>query len=137
MIPEIARAMRRDFRRVDPTRTKVILLEAGPRLLPTFSEILAERARRDLELLGVEVHTDSVVVGIDPVAVRVRVSEPGASTEKAPLTEEHQVRARTTFWAAGNTASPLARSLDAPRAAEGHPPAHECRAADGSGGRAG
>jgi NADH dehydrogenase len=114
MIPEIARAMRRDFRRVDTTRTKVILLEAGPRLLPAFPENLAERARRDLEGLGVEVHTGRLVVGIEPDAVRVRMSEPVASADGAMRTGEQQVRARTVFWAAGNTASPLARSLDAP-----------------------
>jgi NADH dehydrogenase len=114
MIPEIARAMRRDFRHVDTTRTKVILLEAGPRLLPAFPENLADRARRDLEVLGVEVHTRRLVVGINPDAVRVRVSEPGASANDAARAEEHMVRARTIFWAAGNTASPLAMSLDAP-----------------------
>jgi NADH:ubiquinone reductase (H+-translocating) len=114
IIPEIARAMRRDFRSVDTTRSKVILLEAGPRLLPAFPETLAERARRDLGALGVAVHTDSVVVEVDPVAVRVRMSEPKGSAARAPRTEERQIRARTTFWAAGNTASPLARSLDAP-----------------------
>jgi NADH dehydrogenase len=114
MIPEIARAIRRDFRHVDTTRTKVILLEAGPRLLPAFPENLADRARRDLEVLGVEVHTRGLVVGINPDAVRVRVSEPGASANDAARAEEHLVRARTIFWAAGNTASPLAMSLDAP-----------------------
>jgi NADH:quinone reductase (non-electrogenic) len=114
IIPEIAHAMRRDFRRVDTTRTKVILLEAGPRLLPAFPKNLADRARRDLELLGVEVHTHRLVVGIEPDAVRVRVSEPGASCGAATSAEEQQIRARTVFWAAGNTASPLARSLDAP-----------------------
>jgi NADH:quinone reductase (non-electrogenic) len=114
IIPEIARALRRDFRSVDTTRTKVILLEAGPRLLPAFPETLAERARRDLGALGVEVHTNSVVVGVNSVAVRVRMGGPHGSAAGAPRAEERQIRARTTFWAADNTASPLARSLDAP-----------------------
>jgi NADH dehydrogenase len=114
IIPEIARAMRRDFRRVDTKRTKVVLLEAGARLLPSFPDNLASRARRDLESLGVEVHTHSLVVGIGADAVRVRPSEPGTAADDSAGGEERLVRARTTFWAAGNTASPLARSLDAP-----------------------
>ncbi len=114
MIPEVARAMRRDFRHVDTTRTKVILLESGPRLLPSFPDSLAKRALSDLELLGVEVHTRSLVVGIDADVGRVRVSGPGTSAVGAGPAEDKQVRARTIFWAAGNTASPLARSLDAP-----------------------
>jgi NADH dehydrogenase len=114
MIPEVARAMRVDFRHVDTSRTKVLLLESGPRLLPSFPESLANRARSDLEALGVQVHTGSLVVGIDADAVRVRVSKPGSSAIGAALAEEKQVRARTIFWAAGNTASPLARWLNAP-----------------------
>lgn len=114
MIPEIARAMRRDFRRIDTTRTKVLLLEAGPRILPTFPQSLADRARRDLEELGAHIRTNALVVGIRPDALDIRATEDLGSSVDGPHTGVQQVRARTIFWAAGNTASPLAQSLSAP-----------------------
>ena len=101
MIPEITReAMRREFRRVDTRRAQVILLEGGPRVLPTFPPELSERAHRDLEALGVEVRTGARVVRIEPSAVHLDGGE--------------RIVARTVFWAAGNVASPVARSLGAP-----------------------
>jgi NADH dehydrogenase len=100
MLPEIARrGIARDFRRIDTRRTRVILLEAGPRVLPTFPERLSERARRDLTELGVEVRTGALVTRIEPDAVYVG---------------EERIACRTVFWAAGNAASPVARSLGAP-----------------------
>jgi NADH dehydrogenase len=72
MLPEVARnALHRDFRRVDTRRTRVVLLEAGPRVLPTFPEALSERARRDLEGLGVEVRTSAAVTHIAADAVYI------------------------------------------------------------------
>jgi len=99
-IPFIAKkALMAEFRRVDTRRTKVILVEAGPRILPSFPEGLAQRAARDLTDLGVEVRVNSFVtrVGRDGVWV---------GGEK--------IRARTAFWAAGNKASPLGKFLGAP-----------------------
>jgi NADH dehydrogenase len=86
----------RDFRRIDPKLAKIILVEAGPRILPMFSERLASRAVRDLESLGVQVWTQSLVT---------RVSADGI--EIGP----ERVEARTTLWAAGVEASFLNRSL--------------------------
>jgi len=98
--PYIARkALAPDFRRIDTSRTRVILVEAGPRILPTFPEGLAARARKDLEDLGVEVRVGSFVTGVDAEGVRV-----GGET----------IRARTAFWAAGNLASPLGKFLGVP-----------------------
>ena len=100
ILPEVARhGIARDFRRIDTRRTRVILLEAGPRVLPSFAERLSERARRDLTELGVEVRTGALVTRIEADAVYV-----GAE----------RVACRTVFWAAGNAASPLATSLGAP-----------------------
>jgi NADH dehydrogenase len=100
MLQEIAQqGLREDFRRIDPTRTRVILLEGGPRLLPSFPEKLSAIARRDLEELGVEVRTNSMVTRVEPDAVYV-------GAERIP--------ACTVFWAAGNAASPLAHSLGVP-----------------------
>ncbi len=97
---EIARkALPRDFRRVDTRRSRILLVEAGPRLLPTFPERLGERARRDLAGMGVEVRTGAPVTGVDDTGATV-----GGEF----------IRSRTVFWAAGNAASPLGRDLGAP-----------------------
>lgn len=99
VIQEIARGMRKDFRHVDTADTSVILLEAGPRILPAFPESLAARATRDLTHLRVDVRTSSAVTRIDPSAVYVG---------------EHQIKTRSVFWAAGNVGSPVSRSLGVP-----------------------
>jgi NADH dehydrogenase len=100
ILPEVARhGIARDFRRIDTRLTRVILLEGGPRVLPSFSERLSERARRDLTELGVEVRTGALVTRIERDAVHVG---------------EERIVCRTVFWAAGNVASPLAQSLRAP-----------------------
>jgi len=100
MLPEVMRkAMRKDFRRVDTSRARVLLLEGGERLLPAFPEELSRHARRDLEELGVEVRTGALVTRIARDAVYLG---------------DERIAARNVFWAAGNQASPLAQSLRAP-----------------------
>ena len=65
-IGEMSRyTLARDFRSIDPRQTRVILVEAGPRILPSFDEKLAARAMRDLESLGVQVWTDARVTNVD------------------------------------------------------------------------
>jgi NADH dehydrogenase len=99
-IPFIAKkALVAEFRRVDTRRTRVILVEAGPRILPSFSEDLAQHAARDLADLGVEVRVNSFVT-------RVELDGVWIGGEK--------IRARTAFWAAGNKASSLGKFLGAP-----------------------
>ena len=99
MLPTIARhALDRDFRRIDPKSTRVILVEGGPRILATYPEELSEHARRDLANLGVEVRTNTLV------------SEIGAHHVVAGTDRIH---AHTILWAAGNAASPLGRELHA------------------------
>src|SRR5688500_4141055 len=86
-IADISRtAMRGDFRRIDPARAHIVLLEAAPRVLTSFSEDLSERARRDLVEIGVEVRTNAKVDAIDREGVTI-------GTER--------LAARTVFWAAG------------------------------------
>jgi NADH dehydrogenase len=98
--PLIAKkALRRDFRRIDTERTRVVLLEGGPRILPSFPESLAAYAHRALTELGVEVHTSSIVTKIEPRAVCVG---------------DERIETKTIFWAAGNAASPLGRFLGVP-----------------------
>jgi NADH dehydrogenase len=99
-LPLIARkALRPDFRNIDTRKTRVVLLEGGSRILPSFPESLASKAHRDLTDLGVEVHTNSIVTRVEPDAVYV-------GDERYPT--------RTVFWAAGNLASPLAKTLRVP-----------------------
>jgi NADH dehydrogenase len=99
-MPLIARrALAPDFRHIDTRKTRVVLIEGGPRILPSFPESLAAVAHKNLLDLGVEVHTSSVVTGIDSRAVYV-------GSEKFPT--------RTVFWAAGNAAAPIGRTLGVP-----------------------
>jgi NADH:ubiquinone reductase (H+-translocating) len=100
VMPDIARkALRRDFRNVDTTRTRVVLVEAAPRLLGTFPEKLGEHARRDLEELGVEVRTGAPVTRID---------------DRGVWLGDELIATHSVFWGAGNAASPLARGLGVP-----------------------
>jgi NADH dehydrogenase len=99
VMQEIARGMHRDFRHADTSDTSVILLEAGPRILAAFPEALAARAARDLAELRVDVRTSSAVTRIDTDAVYVG---------------DHAIRTRAVFWAAGNVASPVSKSLGVP-----------------------
>ena len=99
MIEIVRKVLPGEFRRVDTHCARVILVEGGPRLLPTFPEASSRRARADLERLGVEVRIGAFVSSVDGHGVRI-----GA---------EH-IPARAVFWAAGNQASPLAKSLGVP-----------------------
>ncbi len=89
----------RDFRRIDPASARVVLLEAGPRVLPAFAADLSRRAAEDLRALGVEVRVSSAVTGIDASGVDVG---------------GERLVARSVFWAAGVQASALSRSLGVP-----------------------
>jgi NADH dehydrogenase len=108
-IGELARdALHRDFRDIDTRSARVLLVEAGPRVLSAFPESLSHRAQRALERLGVTVLLETTVVGVGAHEVSVR--RPDGATDT--------VRARTAVWAAGVTASPLAAALAATVGAE-------------------
>lgn len=98
-IGEMSRyTLARDFRSIDAKSARVILLEAGARILPTFSEAQASRAVRDLETLGVQVWTSSAVTEIDADGVGIG---------------KERLRVGTVLWAAGIKASPLGREVRA------------------------
>ncbi|GAC1648979.1 MAG: NAD(P)/FAD-dependent oxidoreductase [Gemmatimonadaceae bacterium] len=100
LMPDIAiKSLRSDFRNIDTASIRVVLLEGGARVLPSFPEALSQRAAEDLRALRVEVRTGALVSGIDYGGVHVG--------------DEH-IPARTVFWAAGNAASPLGRDLEVP-----------------------
>jgi NADH dehydrogenase len=99
-VAEIRRyALRRDFRHIDPREATVLLLEGGPRLLTSYPPSLSDAAKEHLRRLGVEVRTDTLVTDIRPGAV-------AAAGWTIPT--------ETVIWAAGNTASPLLKSLGTP-----------------------
>ena len=96
---EIARdTLKRDFRSIDPTQAKIILVEAMDRVLPPYPADRSVSARRQLERLGVTVRTSTRVVGLDDRSVRVEADG-----------KEEPISARTVLWAAGVQASTFAR----------------------------
>src|SRR5207245_6594455 len=98
-IAEISRhVMAQDFRVIDPRQARIILVEAGPRILPAYPESLSAKAEASLEKMGVEVLTKSMVTSVEPSAVVIGGGE---------------ILTMTTLWAAGVLASPLVRSLGA------------------------
>src|SRR5690606_16932406 len=100
-IKEIAaKTMPEDFRNIDTRTTRVILLEGGPRVLPTLPEDLGARARRDLEKMGMEVRLNAMVTEVSPEGVRI------GESEFLPV--------RNVLWAAGVRASPIGASLGVP-----------------------
>jgi NADH:quinone reductase (non-electrogenic) len=99
-LAEIARnVLAHEFHAIDPKRTRIVLLEGGPRVLPAYPEDLSRSAEEQLRHLGVEVHTSTMVTGVEPSAVMVG---------------QTRVPATVILWAAGVAASPLGRKLDAP-----------------------
>ncbi|HEX5754487.1 MAG TPA: NAD(P)/FAD-dependent oxidoreductase [Archangium sp.] len=89
----------RDYRRVDTSKARILLLEGLPRVLNTYPEELSARARDDLEKLGVEVRTGTLVTGVDDLGVSVG---------------DTRIVARTVLWGAGVAASPVGRTLGVP-----------------------
>ena len=99
-LAEIARrTLPGEFRRFDPRNARVILVEAGERVLPPYTPDLSEKARRQLERLGVAVFLQKKVTGVDAEGVSLG---------------EERIAARTVLWAAGVKSSPLGACLGVP-----------------------
>ncbi|WP_020179602.1 NAD(P)/FAD-dependent oxidoreductase [Methylopila sp. M107] len=98
-IIEVARhVMPTEFRRIDPRTARVVLIEAGPRVLPAFPEALSDYTREALEKMGVEVMTNTRVTNVDAKGVDL---------------EHGRLDAATTIWAAGVVASSAGRWVGA------------------------
>jgi len=98
-LAEIARhTLAKDFRHIDPRKARVLLVEAGPRVLSTFSEELSGKARQQLERLGVEVHIGQPVTEIGDGYL---------------VFGGQRIAARTILWGAGVAASALGKQLGA------------------------
>ena len=99
-LAEIARkSLAEDFRHIDPQKTRVVLLEAGPALLSAYPEDLRQSAKRQLERLGVEVRLNSAVTDVRSAEIHVG---------------NDVLHASVVLWAAGVAASPLGRALGGP-----------------------
>jgi len=97
---EISRqTLAKEYDRIDPTWARIYLFEAGPRILSTFPEQLANKATKFLNGLGVQVRTNTPVTEV---------------TEHGVVAGGKRIPAATVLWAAGVLASPLARTLDVP-----------------------
>jgi len=97
---EIARrTLTRDFRNVNPSAARIVLLDANDRVLPPFAPDLSDKARQQLDDLGVEIQTGLRVTNIDVQGVHIGDSA---------------LRAGTVLWAAGVQASPLGKALGVP-----------------------
>ena len=99
-LAEIARhTLRGEFRRIDPGSARVVLVEGSERVLPPYTPDLSEKARRQLERLGVTVWLGRRVTAVD---------------ENGVTMGGERLEAKTVIWAAGVTSSPLARTLGVP-----------------------
>lgn len=99
-LAEISRhALLHEFRAIDPKSTQILLIEGGPRVLPTYPEELSSSAQEQLHKLGVEVRTSAMVTAVEPGAVHVG---------------ETRLAAAVILWAAGVAASPLGKTLGVP-----------------------
>src|SRR5215475_4504077 len=88
--------LRRNFRRIDPSKSTIILLDAGKRVLPTFAESVSRKVTRRLEKLGVKVMTDVKVEMVD---------------EKGVIAGGNRIPSATVLWTAGVVASPIPKML--------------------------
>lgn len=104
-IAEIANhTLFKNFRHIKPEKSKIFLVEASEKLLPSYPEKLSKKAKRDLEKMGVCVMTGQKVDQIDKKGVRV---------------QDRFIQAHNIIWAAGNQAAPLLKTLDVPLNAQG------------------
>ncbi len=95
------RVLPKDFRRIDPHTARVLLFDGGKTILAGFGDRLSAKGAKELEHQGVEIHTGSIVTGVDRYGVDVKDQDG----------EVQRVEARTKIWAAGVQASPLAKLL--------------------------
>lgn len=117
-IAELSRfVLSEDFRSIDPRSARVVLVEAGPRLLPSFPEDLARSAVEQLNELGVEVRTHARVVNIGPDGADVEIVSDGELPGLGSGKEVHHLFSATVLWSAGVRANDLSARL----AAEGVP----------------
>src|SRR4051795_6004927 len=108
-IAELAhRTLRKDFRHIDPTSARVILLDAAPKVLPPFADKLGAAAAQRLNEMGVEIQLGAMVTDVDADGLTVKDTDG----------HERRIHAATKIWAAGVQASPLGQRLGEQSGAE-------------------
>ncbi|HET7326079.1 MAG TPA: NAD(P)/FAD-dependent oxidoreductase [Nocardioidaceae bacterium] len=101
-IAELARrTLRRDFRRIDPARTRIVLLDGAPAVLATFGDRLSAKAAKELTKLGVDVQLNALVTGVDETGIDVKDADGSI----------RRIESRCKVWAAGVAGSPLGKHL--------------------------
>jgi NADH:ubiquinone reductase (H+-translocating) len=95
------RTLRRDFRNIDPSQARIVLLDAAPQMLGNFGDRLSAKAQHELEKLGVEVQLGAMVVGVDEDGIEVKDTD--GTTRR--------IESWCKVWAAGVAASPLGRQV--------------------------
>jgi NADH dehydrogenase len=112
-LAEISRqSLARDFRHFNPGSARIILVEGGPSLLAAFPESLRESATKELQRLGVEVRTGTLVTGVKDGCVEVAAHAIAAGSATIPA--DLEIDAATILWAAGVAASPVGATLGVP-----------------------
>ena len=91
------RTLRNEFRTIDPSQARVLLLDGGKLVLPTFGDHLSGQATRELERLGIEIHLGATVTGVDADGIDIKSGDPTL----------RRVPSKIKIWAAGVKASPL------------------------------
>lgn len=100
-LSELSRhALKNDFRRIESEEARILLIDAGTRVLSGFDESLSQKAMRSLARLGVTVRTETLVTGVTPTEVTVKHGD-----------QDETIAAETVLWAAGVHAAPLAKAL--------------------------
>ena len=102
-------ALAHDFRAIDPRRARIHLIEAGPKVLSTYPEDLSRSALEQLQRLGVEVITSTMVTKIEPGIIYL-----GETMGQTNMGETRKMNAAVILWAAGVAASPLGKKLGVP-----------------------
>jgi NADH dehydrogenase len=100
-VAELARAMHRNFRNIDPTEARIVLLDAASTILGGYPASLQRRAARRLERMGVEIHLETMVTGVDARGIDTTAEDP----------ELRRIETATKIWAAGVEGSPLGRMV--------------------------
>ena len=107
-LAEIARhTLPGEFRHIDPTTARIILIEGGPRVLMAMPETLSQRALEQLAALGVEVRLNARVTAIDSAGLKVKLT----SSPDRNGVDSYELHSKCMIWAAGVAASPLGRQL--------------------------
>lgn len=120
-IGEIAhKTLKSEFRLINPESTKVILVEGADRVLTVYPPALSEKAAVSLKKLGVEIRTNTLVTDLSSAGVNTKKTTPSEKTNTSNPPIEEFITTANVFWAAGNAASPLLKTLNSETDNSGH-----------------